>query len=175
MTDTTVKTKKQFKLTGWHFLGIMVSFFAVIVIVNMVFVTRALNAFSGLVVKNSYIASQEYNEKIEQSEKQKLLGWDLDLLVDANGADFVLKDKAGEPVTKKLITLQLRMVKNEKADMSLLLKETAAGQYTANFDGKLKDGLTIPPNGAWLITIDILQNGVLDYHYEETRDLTFNK
>ena len=155
----TEKPKKNFELTGWHFLGMMVSFFGVIVIVNMVFVTRALNAFSGLVVKNSYVASQHYNEKIAQSEKQKKLGWNLDLLVNNQGVDFVLKDKISMPIEKKLVTVQLRMARNEAYDMSLLLKEISPGHYVAKFDKIFDNGKNVPPNGAWLVTLDILQAG----------------
>ncbi len=171
MSDIQIKNsqKKPFKLSGWHFLGIMLSFFGVIIIVNIVFVTRALDAFSGLVVKNSYVASQEYNEKIEQADAQKSLNWKLDLLVNAKGADFILNDKTGKPVSKMLVTVNLRMNKNTDNDMVLILNEQNPGHYIAS----LPKGAT-PPNGSWIITMDILQKGKLLYHYEEFRGLNFD-
>lgn len=169
MADVTTKDKKQFKLTGWHFLAIMLSFFAVIVIVNTIFVTRALNAFSGLVVKNSYVASQFYNEKIEQAEKQKALGWDLDLLVNNQGADFILLDKTGAPVTNKLVTLNLLPNRDADGDLHLILNETTPGHYFA----KIPQGAHTL-NSVWWIGLDILADGELFYHYEEDRHIMFD-
>lgn len=170
MSDTPAKQAKQFKLTGWHFLAIMLSFFGVIIAVNIVFVTSALDAFSGLVVKNSYVASQFYNEKIEQATKQKTLGWDLDLLVTKDGADFKLVDKTGAPVTKKLVTLNLLPNRDADGDLHLILNEIAPGQYFA----KIPEGAHTP-NSIWWIGLDVLGDNKLFYHYEEDRHIIFDK
>ena len=168
MSETIKNHKKPFKLTGWHFLAIMCSFFGVIILVNIVFVTRALNAFSGLVVKNSYVASQHYNGKIAQAKQQKLLNWNLDLLVNKQGVDFILINQQKQPITGKLVTVKLRLTKNAATDMSLLLNEKAPGHYFA----KLPNNATTP-NGTWLIDLDILQDNKLYYHYEESRSINF--
>ncbi|MGL1921279.1 MAG: FixH family protein [Hyphomicrobiales bacterium] len=167
-TPLSDENKKQFKLTGWHFLFMMLGFFATIIMVNIVFVTSALDAFSGLVVKNSYVASQFYNEKIEQAEKQKSLGWQLDLLVNDQGVDFILLDKQNKPISKKLVTLNLLPNRDAKGDIHLILNETEAGHYTAKLPA---DANT--PNGVWWLELDVLQGGELFYHYEEDRHLTF--
>lgn len=172
MPSTDVKPnndKKSFKLTGWHFLVMMLCFFGVIIAVNTVFITRALNAFSGLVVKNSYVASQYYNDKISQAETQKKLGWQLDLLIDNQGVDFVLLDKNNQPVVNKLVSLSLRSTNNDNNDISLVLKQTDLGSYMAKIPTNLST-----PNGSYLIELDILQNNQLFYHYEETRFIKFN-
>lgn len=170
MSDIMKKNNKQFKLTGWHFLTIMLCFFGVIITVNMVFVTSALNAFSGLVVPNSYVASQHYNEKIEQADRQKALGWKLDLLIDLNGVDFILLDKNQAPVEKMLVTLNLRSTNNDDNDVSLLLNEGDAGHYT----GKLPTDVTTP-QASYFIELDILRDNQLFYHYEETRLIKFDQ
>lgn len=169
-TPLNEPAKKKFKLTGWHFLGIMLSFFGVIIMVNIVFVTSALDAFSGLVVKNSYVASQFYNEKIEQAEKQKSLGWKLDLLINEQGVDFVLLDKTDAPISNKLVTLKMLPNRDADGDLHLILNETSAGHYTA----KIPENANTP-NSIWWLQLDILQGGELFYHYEEDRHLIFNK
>lgn len=168
MSDINSKPPKHFKLTGWHFLAMMLTFFGVIIAVNVVFVTSALDAFSGLVVKNSYVASQIYNEKIEQAATQKNLGWDLDLLVNKQGVDFILLDETGQAVSGKLVTVTLRNTKNTDHDMALLLNEAESGHYFA----KLPEG-AVTPNGSWWIDMDILQDNQLLYHYEEDRFIKF--
>lgn len=168
--QTDDKKSKQFRLTGWHFLAIMLCFFGTIIAVNVVFVTRALDAFSGLVVKNSYVASQFYNEKIEQAEKQKTLGWDLDLLINKDGIDFILLGKDKMPISDKLVTLNLLPNRNADGDLHFILNETEPGHYVASLpdDAELIAGI-------WWIKLDILANNELFYHYEEDRHLNFMK
>lgn len=168
--QTDDKKPKQFKLTGWHFLAIMLCFFGTIIAVNIVFVTSALDAFSGLVVKNSYVASQLYNEKIEQAEKQKKLDWDLDLLINKDGIDFILLDKNKMPISDKLVTLNLLPNRDADGDLHFILNEAEPGHYVA----KLPDDAALI-NGIWWIKLDILQAGELFYHYEEDRHLLFTK
>lgn len=170
MADTQTQANKKFKLTGWHFLFIMLAFFGTIIAVNVVFVTRALDAFSGLVVKNSYVASQFYNEKIEQAEQQKSLGWDLDLLINKSDVDFILQDKDGAPVTDKLVTLNLLPNRDADGDLHLILNEAEAGHYVAKIP---EDAHT--PNGVWWIGLDVLADNKLFYHYEEDRHINFTK
>lgn len=170
MSDIQTPTSKNFKLTGWHFLAIMLCFFGTIIAVNVVFVTSALDAFSGLVVKNSYVASQFYNEKIEQAEQQKSLGWDLDLLINKSGVDFILQDKDGAPITDKLVTLNLLPNRDADGDLHFILNEVDAGHYVAQIpqDASM-------PNGVWWIGLDVLADNKLFYHYEEDRHINFTK
>ena len=72
-------------------------FFGVIITVNLTMAYYANSTWSGLVVKNSYVASQEFNGKVEQVKAQEALGWKGSLtstpgtvrwsLVDADGKD----------------------------------------------------------------------------------------
>ena len=56
-------------------LSIMLAFFGVIIAVNVVMATLASTSWTGLVVENSYVASQEFNRKAEESRAQAALGW----------------------------------------------------------------------------------------------------
>ena len=67
---TTADT--TFRLKGWHVLTGFVSAFAVIISVNVFMATSAVRAFPGLEVKNSYVASQEFDRRRTQ---QEALGW----------------------------------------------------------------------------------------------------
>ena len=69
----TAKTAKPF--TGRHMTAILIAFFAVVIAVNMLMATLATRTFGGVVVQNSYVASQKYNEWLAKAREQEKLGW----------------------------------------------------------------------------------------------------
>lgn len=62
--------------TGRHMTAILVAFFGVVMAVNFTMARYASTTFGGLVVENSYVASQEFNHWLAESETQDALGWD---------------------------------------------------------------------------------------------------
>ncbi|MBN2907601.1 MAG: FixH family protein [Rhodobacteraceae bacterium] len=68
------------ELTGRKVLIITVSAFAVVIGVNLTLAFQAVSTFPGLEVKNSYVASQEFNEL---RNAQVALGWTLTAEYDA--------------------------------------------------------------------------------------------
>lgn len=71
--------------TGRHMAMILVAFFGVVVTVNMTMATLASRTFGGLVVENSYVASQKFNGWLAEARAEKALDWTLDLKRGANG------------------------------------------------------------------------------------------
>ena len=63
------------KFTGRHMLIWMVAFFGVVIAVNLTMARIAISSFGGVVVENSYVASQEFNGWLEQARSQEALGW----------------------------------------------------------------------------------------------------
>lgn len=61
-----------FHLKGWHVLAGFVGAFGIIITVNLVMATQAIRTFPGLEVKNSYVASQQFNDRLHA---QQALGW----------------------------------------------------------------------------------------------------
>ena len=61
--------------TGRKMTVIMVAFFGVVVAVNLLMATFATRTFGGVVVQNSYVASQKYNLWLAKARKQERLGW----------------------------------------------------------------------------------------------------
>lgn len=72
---------KGFRMTGPKVLAIMLVAFGTIIAVNLTLAYSAVSTFPGLEVKNSYIASQNFNEELAA---QQALGWDVsaDVAVD---------------------------------------------------------------------------------------------
>jgi nitrogen fixation protein FixH len=69
-------------ITGWHATAGFVAFFGVVVAVNMTMATFATRTFGGVVVQNSYVASQKYNGWLEAARKQQQLGWSISPALD---------------------------------------------------------------------------------------------
>ncbi|MGX0877222.1 nitrogen fixation protein FixH [Roseovarius sp. MBR-154] len=83
------------QITGKHvFIGFAAAF-SVIIGVNLVLAFSAVRTFPGLEVKNSYVASQEFNDR---KAAQEGLGWTI--AADHQGGMLTLgiSDEAGQPV-----------------------------------------------------------------------------
>ncbi|MEM9330889.1 MAG: FixH family protein [Pseudomonadota bacterium] len=68
------KKSQEFIFTGRHMLFSMIGFFGVIIAVNFTMAYLAKGSWTGLVVKNSYVASQHFNEGLEKAEAQRRAG-----------------------------------------------------------------------------------------------------
>lgn len=62
--------------TGRHMTAILAGFFGIVIAVNLLMANFATSTFGGIVVENSYVASQEFNGWLEDAKKQRALGWD---------------------------------------------------------------------------------------------------
>ncbi|HSM40840.1 MAG TPA: FixH family protein [Afifellaceae bacterium] len=118
------------EFTGRHMLIIMIAFFGVIIGVNLLMATVANRSWTGLVVKNSYVASQNFNRKLEAARRVAALGWVVDFELDAGHAALRLADRSG-PITGMDVTLKLWRPTNESEDVTVTLGEAAAGEYRA--------------------------------------------
>lgn len=83
------------RLTGWHVLGGFVVAFGVIISVNLVLAYNAVRTFPGLEVKNSYVASQEFDQR---RDAQEALGWTVSATHHAGQLTLAITDAAGAPV-----------------------------------------------------------------------------
>ncbi len=85
--------ERQF--TGKHALAVFVAAFGVIITVNLLLAYNAVKTFPGLEVKNSYVASQEFNERLQE---QQALGWDIRAEVSGGLLILHITDQTGSPV-----------------------------------------------------------------------------
>jgi nitrogen fixation protein FixH len=96
-----ITEKAPREITGWHVLAIFVTFFAVIIAVNITLAWRAVSTFPGLEVENSYVASQTFDA---ERTAQLALAWTMTptydpehgvlrlAFVDANDRPVIVKD-----------------------------------------------------------------------------------
>jgi len=129
MTLTQMFTIKEF--TGRHMLVTIVSFFAVVLAVNLTMTWFALGSWSGLVAKNGYIASIEFKDKQEDFARQQALGWKSRLRVESGHVVFVVKDSSAKAITGLSIIATAKRPITEKGDITLSFTEQRPGEYMA--------------------------------------------
>lgn len=88
------------EIRGIHVFGGFVGFFGIIIGVNLILATQAVRTFSGVEVKNSYVASQEFDMR---RTAQQALGWDVDVTLEGDELILAITDEAGLPVTPESI------------------------------------------------------------------------
>ena len=83
------------EITGKHVLIGFVAAFGVIIAVNLALAYSAVKTFPGLEVKNSYVASQEFDER---RAAQEALGWTVRAKHSDGMLTLSITDAAGNPV-----------------------------------------------------------------------------
>lgn len=119
------------EFTGWHMLAVMVAFFGVIIGVNVTLAVLANKTWSGLIVANGYVASQDYNKSEERARAQALLGWRAELARDKGVFTVTMKNKDGRPMPDLKVEGTLRRPVTAKEDMVLAFAASGDGSYTA--------------------------------------------
>jgi nitrogen fixation protein FixH len=132
----------QQEFTGRQVLMVMIAFFAVVLTANLTMVFFARQSWTGLVVKNSYVASQEFNETTAAMlEFNKITP----VIEVTNGTLRVtLTGNNGEPVIAKDVKLLVGRPTHEGDDAVIQLQPEQRGTYT---------GLHSLAQGQWSGTI----------------------
>ncbi len=119
------------EFTGRHMLIITVSFFAVVIAVNFTLAYFAESSWTGLVVENSYVASQEFNEKAREGREQAALGWTGKLQVTGGEVSYGLTSRGGDPIRLDGVTVLFRHPAYDTEDERVELKPGADGRWAA--------------------------------------------
>jgi len=124
-----------FILRGWHVLAMLLTFFGVVIGVDVAFSVLALRTFPGEDIRNSYVQGNHYNETLAERAKQTALGWTAEAsLVSGKGGAIVtlrLRDAKGEPLKGATVTGRLRRPATTMADRTLVFSSTGGGTYIA--------------------------------------------
>lgn len=138
------------EFTGKHMLFYMIAFFGVIIAVNLVMARFAVSTWSGLVVPNSYVASQQFNTKAEQSRAIAAKGYAVEMRSGAEGLSVVLTDAQGQPAAAQSVSAALRRPVGTEDDRTLVFAPSGGGVFTA--PGQL-------PDGEWIAHLTITGDG----------------
>lgn len=132
MNGTGRKGEREF--TGRHMLMVMVAFFGVIIAVNLTMATLAGRTWTGLVVKNSFVASQNYNGELAEARRQSERGWVSELAYRGGHFDFSLKDREGQPVVIDDLKVWVGRPAFERQDQTVALAHVGDGRYRADIE-----------------------------------------
>ncbi len=135
------------KFTGWHMLAMMVAFFGVIIAVNITMARIAIGTFGGVVVENSYIATERFNGWLEQAEAQEKLGWEISPALDADRHVAVTTSQTPDAL---LITGWARHPLGVADERQLVFAREADGSFRST------DAL---PEGRWVLRISASADG----------------
>lgn len=149
------RKEQGFVFTGWHMLGIMVLFFGTIITVNLIMAWNASHSWSGLVVKNTYVASQEFNGKVAEAKALAASGIEGSLTVEGGRVAYRVVDAGGAPVIADEVSAVFKRPVDEREDFTLALRPAGKGLFTAERD--------IMP-GQWVIDISTKKDGRKVFH-----------
>lgn len=111
-------------------LAVFVVGFGIVIAVNLFMAYRAVGGFHGVVVENSYVASQNFNSWLEKAEESRALGWEV--RPEYRRADGrVVLDTAGVPAGAT-ITAELRRPLGEHEFTSLTFAPHSEGRWLSN-------------------------------------------
>lgn len=139
----------QGTFTGRHMLLIMLAFFGIVIAVNVTMAVFAGSSWTGFVVRNSYVASQEFNDKVAAARAQDALGWTADLSIADGHAVLKLADRDGAPLAMERAEIVLRNPASDANDRTIGL---AADGDAMSARLTLRDGL-------WVVEIDAFVAG----------------
>ena len=120
----SVAQQKEF--TGRHMVLITVAFFGVILGVNVLMAVVASRTWTGLVVQNSYVASQEFQQKADAARLQAEAGWTMNIAYEA-GTLVVRALDDGVPLALDEVTASVRRPVGGHDDATLVLMRSADG------------------------------------------------
>ena len=129
------------KFTGRHMAIIMIAGFGLVIAVNIAMASLAIGGFQGVVVENSYVASQKFNGWLEEARAQDRLGWAT--LVVLNAARHVSVTVPGPGFA---ITGTAHHPLGRAPDVALQFKADASGRLVAT---------TPLPAGRWQVRLTI--------------------
>ncbi|PZV35899.1 FixH family protein [Mesorhizobium kowhaii] len=141
----SARTQKNREFTGRHMLLTILAFFGVVIAVNLTMATLANTSWTGLVVENTYVASQQFNKKAEEGRAQAALGWTGKLTITWGEVRYSLTDPAGKPVPLHGVKVLFRHPAYEAEDKSIVLAPSADQEFV---------GQHTPKEGVWIIEVD---------------------
>lgn len=136
---------KQF--TGRHAAMIFVGAFGVIITVNLILAFSAVRTFPGLEVKNSYVASQTFDDR---KASQEALGWQVAAKATGGLVILSITDENGAPVEVKSLDAVLGRATHVKDDLApnfqfdglayVAPAELGAGNWNIRMKAEAQDG-----------------------------------
>ena len=133
-------------VTGRRVLLIVLAFFGVVITANVTMMTFALNNFGGLVVANSYVASQRFNQDVAAARAAPSAAWRFEAAADAEGVTLTIRDAEGAPASAPGLRGVIGRPSHQRDDSVVRFSSVGPGAYRAD----------VPlQKGAWRLSLAI--------------------
>jgi len=149
------RREQGFVFTGWHMVLVMVLFFGTIISVNLVMAWNASHSWSGLVVPNTYVASQQFNGKVAEAKRLAASGIEGSLTVEGSRIAYRVVDAKGAPVVADEVMATFKRPVDEREDFTLALEPAGQGLFAAE---------RAIAGGQWVVDISTTRDGAKVFH-----------
>ncbi|WP_426408517.1 FixH family protein [Bradyrhizobium ganzhouense] len=152
----TTSSSAMRPITGRFVLIVVVSFFAVVIGVNLVMMRLAIATLPGTEVDSAYSASLAYQKEIQAAHQQDKRDWKVDAHIElqADGTAWLnvdAKAKDGTPLAGLSVFGRLERPTDRRADQAFEMTETGGGSYRGTTRGV--------PAGRWDLVIEADRDG----------------
>lgn len=142
------------QFTGRHMLLIMVAFFGVVISVNALMAVLAVKSWTGLVVPNSYVASQGFDKETARRMQALNAGAKAEVVQEGAYVSVTFKGRSGEALEADQLVLTVGHPVDPDLDRKLTLKAAGDGLY------KTDEAL---PAGTWVGEVSATLKGYGDW------------
>jgi nitrogen fixation protein FixH len=153
-------SRAEFRLTGWHVLAMLLTFFAIVAGVNGYMLRQALTTMPGLDAgRNGYDASQNFNrDELAAANAQIQRQWQSDAKLSLSGRvltlTLALRDRQSQPLSELAVTALLAHPAMRRLDRAITLVPLGNGRYEAR--------ISDIDAGAWGLVIEAKAAGNAD-------------
>ncbi len=154
----TTRDAGSFTFTGWHMLGVIGLFFGTIISVNFYMAYQAVHSWSGLVVENTYVASQQFNAKVNEAKQLNASGITDVLSVTPSKIEILITDAKGQPAFADEVFAIFKRPVGDHQDFRETLQPLGRGVYAVE--------RTVQA-GHWIVDISALKDGSRILHHSQ--------
>ena len=148
-------TARTQAFTGRHMLLTTVAFFGVVISVNVTMAYLAVSSWSGLVVENTYVASQEFNGKAAAMKAMAASGIVGSLSLKDNGIHYDIRNRDGSPADVDTVTANFKRPVGDHEDFQVTFHQLSTGRFEASHP--------LAP-GDWIVEVLSRKDGTLVMH-----------
>lgn len=139
--ESNIKPSLKDRLIPWYF----VMAFAVVFIVNGIFIYYATRTHTGVVTDHAYEKGLDYDTIKAEAAQQRALGWSSLIELQYSVLHFTLFDKQSQPIEGAIVKAYITRPTQASMDRTYSLTHQGDGMYRAVVE--------FPAKGQWDITV----------------------
>lgn len=143
--------------TGWHMFWIMFVFFGTIMSVNFTMAYLANSSWSGMLAKNTFVASQDFNKNADRAREWTREGFKGQVSLEGGKVNYRLQGPADVLAAVDHIEATFHRPVGDKQDFAIRLIR----------DGELFSAADIPAAGPWIVDFAAIRDGEVVFHQAE--------